>query len=112
MINEELANKIIDYLNELTKLDKPAMGALISNRVPCNQQFADHPTCQCSSQNDGFYVGLLGILNGLCGIYDDGPLKGAGPIAAKFEQLPDDDKRYRSLIGFQLNKPNTGDIET
>lgn len=31
---------------------------------------ADHPTVQCGPQGDGYNVGMLGVLNGLCGVRD------------------------------------------
>jgi len=71
----------IDFLNELIGTDKNAMGALVVNRVPCNIQMANHPTVQCSKQNDGFNVGMPGIINGMFG---DAKSKYA-PIAFVFE---------------------------
>jgi hypothetical protein len=66
--NIELAERICSFLNELLEIDRPAMGAMIANRVPCNEGLADHPTVQVGKQNGGYHVGMLGILNGLCGI--------------------------------------------
>jgi hypothetical protein len=67
-----LLDEVIEFLNGLIKLDGPAMGALIANRVPCNQAFADHPTVQVAAQNGGYHVGFLGILNGMFGTDDAG----------------------------------------
>jgi hypothetical protein len=75
----------IAYLNELAVLDKPAIAALIANRVPCNEQLADHPTVQVGAQNGGFWVGMLGILNGLFGTLDNG----WGPITFVFDDEGD-----------------------
>ena len=61
----------IAYLNELIELDRPAIAALIANRVPCNQVLADHPTAQCGARHGGFTIGMLGVLNGLFGVDDD-----------------------------------------
>ena len=58
----------IAYLNELIELDRPAMAALIANRVPCNKALADHPTAQVGQRHGGFSIGMLGILNGLFGV--------------------------------------------
>jgi hypothetical protein len=74
-------DEAIAYLNELIRLDKPAIAALIANRVPCNQELADHPTVQVVAQNEGFHVGMLGIINGMFGADHEG----WGPIAFKFE---------------------------
>jgi len=85
MIKETVTiDDFIKLLNELIALDKPAIGSLIANRIPCNEALAKHPTVQVSAQHGGFYVGLLGIFNGLFGVDD----KGYGPIALEFEDNP------------------------
>lgn len=81
-VDGDLASRIVGYLNELVRLDTPAVAALIANRVPCNDGLANHPTCQVLSQHGGFLVGMLGVLNGLCGIDS----QGNGPIRAVFEE--------------------------
>lgn len=75
-------DETIAYLNELLLLDKPATAALLANRVPCNQELADHPTVQVDAQHGGFHVGLLGIINGLFGVHDESQY---GPICYEFE---------------------------
>lgn len=89
------ANKIVDLLNELVRLDKTAMGALLSNRVPCNQDVSEHPTVQVVAQNNGYYLGLLGILNGLCGEHN-----GYGCITAVFEDVPN--QNWKNLSHFEV----------
>jgi hypothetical protein len=70
------------YLNELIKLDPDAMHALVETRHPCNEALADHPTTQVIENSDGTTsVGLVGILNGLFGVDDDG----WGPFTANFD---------------------------
>lgn len=98
-IDYKLAHIIVDYMNELIKLDRPAVGALIANRVPCNEAMADHPTLQCSAQHGGHFVGLLGLLNGLCGTDE----KQWGAIEAVFaEHVPG---RYSDLERFEVRRP-------
>lgn len=63
-------DEAIAYLNELIEADRPAIAALIANRVPCNEALADHNTVQVQAQHGGFHVGMLGILNGLFGTVD------------------------------------------
>ena len=104
MVNESMAEAVVAYLNELLELDRPAVAALISNRVPCNEALADHPTCQVGKQHGGFNVGMLGLLNGLCGFYEDGPRKGFGPIAAEFEDDPEQPNEFRTLARFSVLK--------
>lgn len=86
MTNEELADVLIERLNNLTK-DlgvRTDIGVLIEARVKVAQETADHPTLQVTQ--DGpvgpWYLGALGLLNGLCGTIPDGPKKGWGYITA------------------------------
>ena len=77
---------VVDLLNEAAKLDPQAIRALVDTRVVCNQALADHPTIQVgpASEHDSggpSVVGLLGILNGIFGTFDDG----WGCIAAVIE---------------------------
>lgn len=88
MIQEKLTvEEAIAFLNELVALDTQAMKALIDQRVPCNDGLLNHPTLQVTDHYDDKIprVGILGLLNGLFGTYDDGPKKGWGPITAYWE---------------------------
>lgn len=76
-----LAQRTVDFLNELLEIDRPAIAALVANRVPCNRQLADHESVQVGAQHGGFHVGILGVLNGLCGTYENH----CGAIVAEFE---------------------------
>lgn len=82
----ELADRIIDLMNEALKLDPEAVTALIGSRVPCNEALADHPTIQTGMLECRRLVGMLGFLNGLCGVWGpegidgEGYLSGYGPI--------------------------------
>jgi hypothetical protein len=113
MVDLKLAEKIVAYLNDLCELDRPAIGALLANRVPCNEKLADHPSCQVITQHGGWHVGLLGLLNGLCGTYESGPKKGYGPIAAKFSDPKETVGDWLELIGFQIlqNEPWPSQVE-
>jgi hypothetical protein len=92
-----LAQRICDFLNELLTLDRPAIASLISNRVPCNQTLADHPTVQAGAQHGGFNVGMLGLLNGLCGVRENQ----YGLIYAVFD---DDGGKLKDLVCFEVHK--------
>lgn len=81
-----LADRIIGFLNELIVIDHAAVSALIGTHVPCNEALADHPTVQVRNftGDAGPTVGIIGVLNGLCGIFDAPErLRGWGPIAAR-----------------------------
>ena len=83
---EALADFFIERLNEIAQADPEAMGKLIATRVPCNEALADHPTVQVRAlKGEPPAVGVLGLLNGLVGIIEDGPRKGYGLITAIVE---------------------------
>lgn len=92
-LNEELAIKIVTFLNELNEIDNAALNALFNNRVPCNNELAEHPTVQVGQDHT---VGILGLLNGLCGTDENGN----GPIVGMFDQTDDG----LVLLDFQLMK--------
>ena len=87
---------MVAFLNELLERDRPAIAALIANRVPCNKRLAEHPSVQVGAQHGGYNVGLLGLLNGLCGVRENG----YGLIAAIFEG--DSPTEYRDLVRFEV----------
>lgn len=95
----ELAQRICDLLNELLEIDRPAIAALIANRVPCNEALSNHPTVQVGVQHGGYHVGMLGILNGLCGIR---PSNSFGLINAIFEQQGDS-RKFEDLLRFEVH---------
>lgn len=90
-----LAEKIVVYLNELLKADEEAIGRLVEYRVPTNEALANHQTCQCVEKNGVDYVGLLGILNGLCGVKPNG----YGYLAAEF--CINENTGKKELVGFR-----------
>lgn len=94
-----LAQRICDFLNELLEIDRPAIASLIANRVPCNQALADHPTVQAGAQHGGFHVGMLGLLNGLCGTRE---INHFGFINAIFDG--DDPHKFQDLVRFEVHK--------
>ena len=98
--------QFVEFLDSLAKIDPVAMGQLVSHRVPCTPWMAEHPTVQVgvlsqhskvapNSNETEHEVGMLGILNGMFGVYDDGPRKGWGPITAIQEM-------DGSVTGFRL----------
>jgi hypothetical protein len=76
---------LIDYLNELVAIDPDFMTALVATRHPCNRALVDHPTVQVGLDRGRLVAGILGVLNGFCGSYDDGPRQGWGAIAAIYD---------------------------
>lgn len=76
-----LAKRIVNFMNSLLEIDRDAIVNLVNARMLCNKELEEHPTVQVTGTNDSV-VGILGILNGLCGIYDNG----YGAIAAYFDE--------------------------
>ena len=75
-------DQAIEVLNRIHEKDPRVMLTLISARVICNQELADDETVQVKSTSEHYLVGLLGILNGIFGIREDGK----GYIVANFEE--------------------------
>ena len=66
------AEEVVEFLQELIELDPEAVAELVAARVPCSRALADHPTVQVGAAKDGgFEVGILGVLNGMCGTRKD-----------------------------------------
>lgn len=62
----------VSFLNKLLKDDRKAIESLFAIRVLCNKKLATHPTVQCGMMGkDTYFVGILGILNGLFGKDDN-----------------------------------------
>lgn len=62
----------LEVLNRVHQADPTVMPALIALRVPCNEAVADDPTVQVATKDGGFEVGVLGLINGLFGVDDEG----------------------------------------
>ncbi len=70
--DEISAQYIVDFLNELLRIDKFAITDLVSERISVNKELANHPTVQVQELVKGVQeVGLLGILNGMFGMDGD-----------------------------------------
>ncbi|MCA1199152.1 hypothetical protein K9B35_14335 [Sphingomonas sp. R647] len=76
---------IIEFLNQLLALDPGFTAALVDTRLPCNSGVVDHPTIQAGIVDDVAVCGILGLLNGFAGRYEDGPRAGWGPICAQYD---------------------------
>lgn len=102
MKNKETFEKIINYLNELLEVDATAVESLVSNRVPCNEAMANHPTVSVSGRGEDYSVGLLGFLNGLCRDIEGETF--FGPIVAVYEDETDVLKRFRLATDEEIKK--------
>jgi hypothetical protein len=82
---------VIDLLNKLIYWDQSTAQRLLTHREPCNPFIALHPTIQVGKDEPGnTVIGIMGILNGLFGVRDDG----RGPIC--FEM--DDGQITRAML--------------
>ncbi len=95
--DESLAKAIIERLNRI--IADPAIRAdvqaLLAQRVPCSEATADHPTVQVDGQT--MTLGVLGLLNGLCGTLEGGARDGWGRIVAHYGR--------EGLIRFEETRP-------
>lgn len=78
---EGLPDAIVKLLQEMWDADPEATQDLLCIHTECNQKLQDHPTVQVAEAvgDDGkkyIGVGLLGVLNGLCGV----DKRGYGPV--------------------------------
>lgn len=96
LVSRELAQRFVDILNDALSQSPDAINELINNRVICDSEFAkSHPTIQCGKRGEESTVGMLGVINGLCGVDH----RGYGPIVAVTEEGD-----IQKIIGFEVNK--------
>ncbi len=82
-MDTQLADRIIDHLNDAVLHDRDAMEFLMRFYTPCNESLAKHPTIQVKRYEDNSHtVGWLGVINGLCGVDENG----CGLIAAYIDE--------------------------
>ena len=64
----------VNVLNRAYEADPHAMQKLVNHRVVCNKQLAEDETIQVGirEHTQDYEVGLIGIINGICGIDRDG----------------------------------------
>ena len=62
----------IDILNSALLADQKAVTELFFDRKKCNVYMANHETIQCGMIKGEYYVGVLGLLNGMFGIDENG----------------------------------------
>lgn len=99
--NNITPQEAVDILNELLVVDKNAVSTMVMSRVVCNKLLAAHPTVQVFVGGGATSVSMLGILNGMFGVYDDGPKKGHGPIKAVYD---DGNTAWGRPDRFELNR--------
>lgn len=111
------ADDVVALLNEAFSLDPAAVQALVDHRVPCNKALGDHPTIQVgiaanwrkrrpndhNLPDDAEYtVGLLGLLNGIFGKPEGGPIAAIYNFVCdtcKAENVPEFDEPRKLTSG-------------
>ena len=98
MIKKKIsAVEVVNFLNDLLKIDPTPMNALFNLRVFCSKEFANHKTVQVGEVYKGavYSVGFIGILNGLFGT----DRNGWGILSMELKN--------GKIKKFELLKPNT-----
>jgi len=89
MIKETITlDDFIASLNEILETDREAISALFHRQVECNAKLADHPTVQVWSEtaNSQASVRLVGLLNGIFGVFGEGKKAHWGALAAEYDE--------------------------
>lgn len=72
---------VCDLLNELLSVDYDSIYELVTRHVECNQALVDHETVQVRGYAGPPSVGMMGIINGMFGVNQNGH----GPICYEIE---------------------------
>jgi hypothetical protein len=100
MIKDTITKEwVVKILNDLLETDTACINTLFKMRVPCNEDLANHPTCQIRSHEneDGsvwYSVALGGIINAFFGTND----KGYGCIARQLKDTNEYDAPIEKFI--------------
>jgi len=80
MLEEVIADRIVGLLNEMLEMDYKATTELVFGPyILCNEKLANHKSVQCRELPVKYHQGerkwgvrVMGLLNGVAGIYPDG----------------------------------------
>ena len=88
MTNADFARELLARLNGLLADPdvEPFIRELVAHRIPVTQAVTDHPTIMVDGSGEQHRAGLLGLLNGLCGVVTEGKREGWGYIGAEFKK--------------------------
>ena len=62
---KEIREKAVNLLNKCLKTDREAISKLCDKRVSVSKKLTKHPTIQVQNNSKSYYLGILGILNGI-----------------------------------------------
>lgn len=69
--------KLVDYLNELARMDPGTIHAMFNVHWPAGQPWLDHPSAVCggaANREDFPEIGFLGVLQGIAELTGEGQL--------------------------------------
>lgn len=67
--DEISAQYVVDFLNQLLRLDKYALTDMMSERISVNTELKNHPTVQFKELVEGVpEIGLMSVINGMFGL--------------------------------------------
>ena len=96
--DEISAQYVVDFLNELLRMDKYALTDMMSERISVNKELKNHPTVKVKELVEGVpEIGLLSIINGMFGL--EGETQAVEIIL---------DKRTEIITEFRLTEPWKG----
>lgn len=96
--DEVSAQFVVDFLNELLRMDKYALTDMMTERISINKELQTHPTLQAKEREKGVQeIGLLAVINGMFGL--------EGETVAIEVVL---DKRTDVILEFKLTEPWRG----
>lgn len=96
--DEISAQYVVDFLNELLRMDKYALTDMMSERISVNKELLTHPTVKARELVEGVHeIGLLSVLNGMFGLEGE-----TVAIEVIF------DKRTEVILEFRLTEPWKG----
>ena len=90
------AEHAVKIMNEAFALNPSAIETLVDSRVSINEKLANHPTIQAGSDSEVYSLSIIGLLNGIFGIDENGQ----GPIARLYDISPDGSEVF---AGFCIN---------
>jgi len=103
--DRKTAARTIRLLNDAFARDPRAIASMVYHRVGCNQALADHPTIQVlCAENGRCTIGLVGVVNGMCGVIKRGKRRGWGMVCSVH------DDKTGVLLGFGWTEKKDGGL--
>ena len=97
-----MAQRVVDAMNDAVNRDKVAMITLLRIMIPCNEDLAEDPYIVVGEDKvlGGYTFGVLGCINGVLGALN------VNLIATKWSDEADEEGRH-DFLGFCVHEPLT-----